>query len=241
MSQVKAALVTVCGQSTKEEVEEEYNYLFGSMAHHANIGSHVVLDTSPPQWAIQPKNLPASVQWHYEPIYGHGLANFRGQDAIDRAIAIARQLDISVIVHLDCDEFFTPNIADLFPMALNNIIAVKAYHWYPDVKAYEFNDWKRRLGPAKDGIHMGLNVSWAKHPKYNGNPQNHSFLSGFKAIRVDGVFLHHVPKAVGKKHDLRNPGTKIAMPWVTPLDPVPWPEDLELWRTKGVPPSDKYR
>ena len=242
MNPVKAAFVTVCGQATKEEVEEEYNYLFGSLAHHAKMGIHVVLDTSPPQWAFNPKNLPASVQWYHEPVYGHGLNHFRNQDAIDRAIALARKSGIDIVVLLDCDEFFTPNTpADLFHQAVDKIISIKTYHWYPDVKAYDFLDWHRRLGPAKDGIHMGLNASWAKHPKYNGNPQNHCFLSGpMPVLKVDGAYHHHVTKAVGKKHYIRYPG-KVNMPWVAPLDPVPWPEDLELWRTKGIYPSDKYR
>lgn len=242
MNPVKVAFVTVCGQATEIEVREEYNYLLGSIRYHATMGIHVVIDTCPQQWAIKPKNLPSTVQWYHEPIYGFGQSNYRLQDATKRGIDIARTARVDVVAILDCDEFYDKlSGTDLFPKATDKILNINTYHWYPDLKGYDHQDYHRRVGPAKEGLHMGRNYAWIEHPNYNGNPQDHCFLSGpWPVVKVEGIYHHHVPKAVGRKHFIRYPGKAIDMPCAAPIRPIPWPDDLAMWRDRGLQPIEKY-
>ena len=62
---------TVCGGG------EDYEFLLGQLWHHAMMGEHVVLDTTPAPEAKTFRNIPPTVRWVHEPIYGRGWQNFK--------------------------------------------------------------------------------------------------------------------------------------------------------------------
>src|SRR5204863_9320657 len=86
---------------------KDYEYLLGGVEHHATMGKHLILDTSPPEYAVKFRNLPSSVLWMHEPFYGAGWKNFRLRTALEHAMENARLLESEILVYLDADEFYT--------------------------------------------------------------------------------------------------------------------------------------
>lgn len=240
---VKVVFVTVCGGGTAEEAMSEYNYLLGSIEHHATMGSHIVLDTSPPQYYINARGLPSSVRWVQEPLYNNGRM-FRMWSALKRVSELAESMCPDVIVHLDSDEFYTKEWSDsLFKKASKGMVEVLTFEWR-EGKAYDFGTWHRRAWPGQSGVTIGLNVGWQQHPDYNGNPENHPFPVppvGMPIVRVEGFLHHHIGMTVGQKKSLRG-GADI--PWWPAhqlASSVAWPTLLKSWRDEGVPPFDRFK
>lgn len=229
---------------------KDYDFLLGSIEHHAEMGSHLVLDTTPPNRAIKFTKLPDSVIWLHEPDFGSGWKEFRLRSAVERAMRKARAFSADVLVSLDSDEFFTRDSELLlFPWAANAMVEVQCIHWKKDGKPYTFghSEWHPRLWPSKSAVEMAANVAWKSHPLYNGNPEHHPVASApadLQRIRVYGQFHHHLHYAVGGKSledetavttidGWPDAGVEAAM--------IPWPEKLRLWKDTGTLPSESFR
>lgn len=229
---------TVCGGG------EDYDFLLGQIEHHALMGQHVVLDTTPAKQA-RTFNLPSSVRWIYEPIYGQGWKEFKLRSATERAMNLAKESGAAVLAYLDCDEFFSAECLDwVFPLALDRMVELKTVTWLPD-GARDFGDseWHRRLWPAAMDVSIIRNEAWVAHPKYNGNPEHHPIAqppSLDKIVRVHGPLHHHLHYAVGRKsRELETAETTIEG-WASGgerIPDVPWPNALEAWKDHGLAPS----
>lgn len=229
---------------------QDYDFLFGSIEHHAEMGSHLVLDTSPPEQAIKFSKLPDSVIWLHEPTFGSGWKEFRLRSAVERAMRKARAISSDVLVYLDSDEFFTKESSTLlFPWATNAMVEVETIHWKMDGKPYifGFSEWHRRLWPTSGDVVIPLNAGWPLHPAYNGNPEHHPMPEGrgsLQFIRVYGHFHHHVHYAIGSKSQDEETAVGTIVGWPDKgreIAPVPWPEKLRLWKETGAPPSESFR
>jgi hypothetical protein len=81
---MKTCFITVCGGG------EDYEFLLGAIEHHAKLGMHLVLDTTPlNRGARSFRNLPGSVLWVYEPNFGAGWGEFKFATALNRATFLA--------------------------------------------------------------------------------------------------------------------------------------------------------
>lgn len=232
--------VTVCGGG------EDYDFLLGSIEHHAEMGQHLVLDTTPVDRARRFK-LPKSVIWRHHPDYGAGWKEFKLRTALEDAIRIARhETDASVLAILDCDEFYAPECMDLaFKVGLHRMVELKTVTWKPDGKAYDMGDseWHRRVWPSGMDVKILRNEAWVQHPQYNGNPEHHPVASppnGDLLYRVHGQLHHHVHYAIGAKaHETETAETTIDG-WksgAVEVPHVPWPVRLRVWRETGERPS----
>lgn len=232
---------TVCGGGTKPEALEEYRFLSATLEYHSTMGRRVILDTTPKEFSMVPKRLPPNVRWFHEPVFGSG-ANFRNYSAGMRALQLAKEQHSDVLVWLDCDEFYAPEIMNVLEEAMRSVLQVNTYHWYPDGKPYDFDDWHARIMPSAEEVTYGINVAWQHHPSYDGNPERHPFIHGggkYPYKKIYGPFHHHVGKAAGIKVFLR--GFPV-MPSASPNPDavkVKWPEPLRLWREKGIDPLDR--
>lgn len=232
-----ACFVTVCGG------QEDYEFLLGSIEHHARIGSHVVLDTTPEEQHRSFHNLPPHVVWIHEPIYGQGWKEFRFRDALMRAVNLARNY-ADVIAILDCDEFYSPQVRWIFESAETNPLYVETIHWRRDGRPYMYgeSEWHLRLWPAKAEVSFPPNPVWVTHPEYNGNDHHHAvprFPQGVELLKAPGLYHHHVHYAIGKKSLDETEAGKTIPHWGcgVPTFPVAWPEKLARWRDQGILPS----
>lgn len=240
----KVAFVTVCGGG------EDYEFLLGAIEHHAEMGSHLIIDTTPSERAIKFKNLPDSVIWLHEPNFGAGWKEFRMRSAVERAMRQAKALCADVHVSLDSDEFFTKESSDLlFPWATEAMVEVQCVHWRKDGKPYTFghSEWHRRLWPARSNVQIAENLAWQAHHSYNGNPEHHPVAwppSGLQLIRVYGHFHHHLHYALGVKAQKEETAATTIEGWPDKgmeIPSTPWPEKLRLWKESGTLPSESFR
>lgn len=240
----KVAFFTITGGG------DDYEFLLGAIEQHAEMGTHLVLDTTPPDRAIRFSKLPDSVIWVHEPFYGHGWKEFRLRSAVDTAMKKAKLLDADVLVYLDSDEFYIKESSEqLFPRALDAGIEVGYVHWRKDGRPYTFghSEWHLRIWPRTSDVRIVQNTAWQAHPNYNGNPEDHPVtIPGEKLqlIRVYGHFRHHLHYAFGVKADDDEKARLTIDGWPdkgVPATAAPWPEKLVLWRDKGILPSESFR
>lgn len=228
---------------------EDYDYLLGSIEHHAAMGSHLVLDTSPPDRVRKFSKLPDSVIWVHEPFYGCGWKEFRLRSAVERAMRQARHLSGDILVYLDSDEFYTSDsVEKLFPWAEKAFVEVQYVHWLPDGRPYTFghSEWHSRLWPRQADIQIAHNIAWQSHPAYNGNPEHHPVplrSPDLQAIRVYGTFRHHLHYGIGHKmEDLETAQTTIDG-WPdqkTEILSPPLPDRILKWKDEGIKPSESF-
>lgn len=239
----KACFFTVCGGG------DDYEFLLGSIEHHAEMGFHLVLDTTPPEFALQFKRLPETVTWIHEPIFGHGWKEFRLRSAVERAMNLAKNSRADILVYLDSDEFFTlDSVERLFPHALDAMVEINCTHWMKDAHPYMFgnSEWHRRLWPASSDVTVPLNIGWQSHPKYNGNPEHHCVPhppSELPIVRVPGNFHQHLHYAIGEKAKKVDDTTILIEGWPDKgfrVLPAPWPPKLTLWKNRGIKPSESF-
>lgn len=229
---------------------KEYDYLLGSIEHHAGIGKHVVLDTTIPEESPKKfKNLPSTVTWVHEPIYGSGWKNFRFQSASQRALSLATELKTDVLAWLDSDDFYVSSITDeVIPHALHSIVELTYIHWKQDGHPYIFgeSEWHRKFWPRWANLYVGLNLAWPKHKDYNGNPEHHALLydtPGFPKMRIPGLYRNHIHYCLGPNKDDDETGRTTIDGWGRGGYRVPdvvWPAKLALWRDRGIKPSEAF-
>jgi hypothetical protein len=235
-----ACFFTVCGAGG------DYDFLLGSIEHHAKMGRHVVLDTTPPGRQRSFRFLPKSVIWIYEPTFGHGWKEFRCRSAISRAAAIARLFG-DVVAYLDSDEYFERSLVNLFDRAREAPIDVQRVHWKRDGVPYRHGnrEWHVRLWAAAEEVSFPVNEAWLRHPDYDGNPERHPvavFRPGLLPVKVDGVYHHHVHHLLGEKA-LNDKTARETIPdWDegTALTGFALPEKLAAWHELGVLPSESF-
>jgi len=228
----------------------DYDFLLGAIEHHAEMGSHLVLDTSPPDRAIKFSKLPDSVIWLHEPVFGHGWKEFKVRSALERAMRKARAFAADVQVYLDSDEFYVKESVDqLFPWAEKAMVEVMTAHWMKDGKPYVFgaSEWHPRLWPTKRNVAISENLAWRSHPKYDGNPERHPVPvqpAGLQLIRVYGHFHHHLHYCLGEKSGDDESARATIDGWPdkgVAVEPVPWPKKLRLWWDEGIKPSESFQ
>lgn len=239
----RPCFVTVCGGG------EDYDFLLGAIQHHADLGDHLVLDTTPPERVQYFKDLPRSVRWIHEPIYGSGWDTFRFVSALSRAIDLAEYIFApDVIVQLDSDDFFSEDSWVLFPLASKEVIELQYVHWLKDGNPYVFgeSEWHRRMWPAHRGIHVVQDPGWSMSRNFDGNPDTHPMLrvpDGVDVTRVGGLYRHHLHFALGKKADDHRVAVSSITGWPhakRKAHKTPWPFPLASWRDTGTPPSRRY-
>lgn len=228
---------------------KDYDFLLGAIEHHAQMGKHLVLDTSPPDVAVKFKNLPASVLWMHEPFYGCGWREFRLRTAVQHAMEAARLMGGDILVYLDSDEFYTKESADhLFPWGEKAMVETQYIHWKRDGRAYTFghSEWHCRVWPSKSLVSISENEAWKNHPKYNGNPEHHAVPSapvGLPVIRVYGEFRHHLHYALGPKALDEETAVNTIEGWPDggrQVHSPDLPERLRLWKETGKRPSGAF-
>lgn len=229
---------------------KDYDYLLGSIEQHAAMGTHLVLDTSPPDKAIRFRKLPDSVIWINEPDFGVGWASFKLRSAVERAMVKARALKGDVLVYLDSDEFYSKDSPErLFRWGEEALVETQYIHWRKDGLPYTFghSEWHPRIWPRDSWVKISENTAWQQHPKYNGNPEHHPVPvqpQELPIIRVYGQYRHHVHYALGPKAEDDGTAKDTIDGWPDKgilANPVEWPEKLVLWRDKGIPPSESFR
>lgn len=239
--------VTVCGGG------EDYKFLLASMEHHAAMGNHIVLDTTPPDRRLAFTGLPRSVTWIHEASFGSGWKKFDFRSALGRVTSIAAQSRAETIVHLDCDEFYSSNSSELFQKArdLDSIVAVETIHWKKDRQAYRFgpSERHRRVWPAKMPVTFPVNQKWKDSAGFDGNPNHHALVEGppgrTRVRYVEGFYHHHVHHAIGWKADDDDNARRTVEGWPTGvfLDIAQggvWPWPLINWRENGVDPTKRF-
>lgn len=228
---------------------DDYDFLLGSIEHHAEMGRHVVLDTSPADKAIKFNRLPDSVQWFHEPNFGHGWKEFKVRTALERAMSLAKELEGEILIYLDSDDFYSSDSPErLFPYATEAIVGVNYTHWKKDGFPYIFgpSEWHSKLWPKKSDVRFALNEAWKVHSAYDGNPERHPVAvseSGFPYLRVQGNFRHHLHYALGPKAEEETTALATVDGWPngSRVPKVPWPAKLDLWKNKGIRPSEFFR
>jgi len=229
---------------------DDYDFILGSIEHHAEMGFHLVLDTSSPEKAEQFKRLPDTVRWVHEPLYGSGWKAFKMRTAVERAMMLARQFYTNILVSVDSDEFYSrDSVERLFPHAVENVVSVHCTHWKADGFPYMFgeSEWHPRLWPAWCDVAIAPNVDWTKHASYNGNPEQHPVPvapPGSSEIRVPGSFHHHLHYAFGPKVLEEEAAKSTIAGWPDKgvrIPPVDWPVKIRTWKTQGIRPSEYYR
>lgn len=234
---------TVCGGGV------DYEFLLGSIEHHAAMGRHVVLDTTPAPEARTFGHLPSTVRWIHEPIYGRGWKEFRLRSAVERAVALARESGAEILAYLDCDEFFSRDIQSwVLPLARIRMVEVKTVTWMRDGSSRDMgeSEWHRRLWPARMPVSIVRNEAWIGHPMYNGNPEHHPYAQPenlASVVRAHGQFHHHMHYALGGKADDTETADTTIAGWRSGGIEVPrqeWPAPLQLWKMRGVLPSSRF-
>jgi len=229
---------------------KDYNYLLGSIEHHAKMGRHVVLDTTMPgENPKQFRNLPPSVTWIHEPLYGSGWKEFRFVAASQRALNAAMDMKPDVLIWLDSDEFFSESIiSEVIPHALYSIVDTISIHWKKDGHPYMFgeSEWHTKIWPRWVNLRVGLNLAWPVHKDYNGNPEHHAILHvnpSSSKMRVLGPYRHHLHYAIGPNRDDEDTARTTIQGWAEGgkrLPDVDWPAKMDLWRSKGIEPIESF-
>ena len=233
---------TICGGG------EDYEFLLGCIEHHARMGPHVVLDTTPEGQARTFKKLPATVEWVHEPIYGSGWKDFRFRAALVRSLSLAREKGTDVVAQLDSDEYFSEDIAEkVLPQATFAMVSVETVHWMRDGMPYSFgrSEFHARLWPRRMDVTWPINAAWVAHPEYNGNPDHHAIArapDGAQSLAVDGHFHYHLHYAVGEKslNDETARTTIQGWPRGAPARVVPMPLPILRWARQGIKPSETF-
>ena len=231
---ISVVFFTICGGSTREEVEHEYNFLMGSIEFHAAMGRHVVLDNSPQEHAIRFSKLPDSVTWIHEPIYGHGKSTMRMKSAVSRASSIARSMNADVNVYTDCDEFWSLEAREeLWPTASKYLCEVPTIHvdeWGRHL--YFEKDWHRRAWPGKFG---SVIFPVSRDPNFNGNPEDHPIANPENGLSVRKVrtMSHRHLKCLLKGGGAWEGCREIKAP--------PLPPKIAVWKEMGIPPMESFR
>ena len=245
----KVTFFTVCGGG------EEYDFLLGSIEHHARIGNHLVLDVSVKQAPINQGKLPPSVHWAYGggAEWGSGSwRTFRMVSALDyaRRLAISCFPDTEFLVHLDCDEYYDVDaLVQLLDRRHGAIVpqtfVFDTIHWR-NGRALRFgpSEWHMRAWDVRADVRVIRNLAWEVSPKYNGNPEHHPLLSPkaalFQETRIDRPVHYHLHYAVGAKKHFTETAEATIDGWpngATVDAPCPWPEPIRLWAESGVGPS----
>jgi len=240
----KICFFTVCGGG------EEYDFLLGSIEHHARVGCHLVLDVSQEQ--RQFRRLPGSVSWtrDYEQKYGSGdWKTFRLATALEdaRKLALDNFPDTEFLVHLDCDEYYdVDELAMLFDLHRGGIVpkifTFETIHWRNDL-ALRFgpSEWHMRAWDVRAEVGVIRNLAWEVAKKYNGNPEHHPILTPkkmlFQEVRVLRPMHYHLHYAVGaKKHFTETAEATIdGWPNGTVVEGAcPWPDPIRRWAESGV-------
>ena len=226
--------------------EADYDYLLGSIWHHARMGRHLVLDTSPKAPTL--RNLPPTVRWIHEPLYGEGWKTFRFRTALERALNLALEMNPEVLVSLDSDDFYAPDSPDrLFPLARGAMLETPYIHWCKDgvPRMFGASEWHPRIWPAWAAVRILENEAWKAHPQYNGNPEHHAIVSApadLPTLRVPGLYRNHVHYLVGQKDDEVARQTIDGWPDKGHAVPgVALPLPIELWFKRGTRPSLAFR
>lgn len=224
---------------------KDYDFLLGSIEHHAGMGFHLVLDTSPLEHALSFSGLPETVRWVHEPLYGSGWKEFRMKSAVARALQLAREFRADVVASLDADEFYSEeSVEGLFPYAARYPVAVHCTHWLQDGHPYMFgeSEWHLRAWPSELGVTIERNIDWQHHPAYNGNPEHHPVpVAPVPEIRVPGSFHHHVHYAFPGASEETAEATIDGWPEKGHRTPkAPWPALLRMWATAGNRPSERF-
>jgi hypothetical protein len=234
---------TVCGG------HEDYEFLLGSIDHHSRLGVHLVLDTTPAPYARKFRNLPPTVVWVHEPIFGSGWKEFKFVSALERAQEHARaRFRPEVLVQTDSDDFWTLEAVPLFELGRGACVETQYVHWLKDGEPYLYgeSEWHRRIWPAYATVKVEKDTKWPFSPHYNGNPELHTRVtvpSHISLLRFDGLFRHHVHFALGKKaeEDEVAKGSITGWPHGKRLvDRRPWPDKLVMWNERGTLPSTFY-
>ena len=246
----KICFFTVCGGG------EEYDFLLGSIAHHAPLGNHLVLDVSLEQASIDQGKLPPSVHWAYGGGANWGSGNWK-TFKLASALEYARRLAITYfpgtefLVHLDCDEYYdidvlrTLLVRDPFAAEIPRTFVFETIHWR-DGQALRFgpSEWHMRAWDVRAEVEVIKNLAWEVSPKYNGNPEHHPILSAksklFQEVRVTLPTHYHLHYAVGSKKNFTETAEATIDGWPVgiPLkNPCPWPDPIRRWAESGVGPS----
>lgn len=248
----KICFFTVCGGG------EEYDFVLGSIEHHARIGKHLVLDVSLEQGSVDQGKLPPSVHWAYGggDNWGSGdWKTFKLASALEyaRRVALACFPETEFLVHLDCDEYFDVDaLADLFDRNQGELVprtfVFETIHWR-DGRALRFgpSEWHMRAWDVRADVGVIRNSAWEASSKYNGNPEHHPILTPkqkiFQEVRVLSPMHYHLHYAVGaKKHFTETAEATIdGWPAGIPLEGAcPWPDPVRRWAESGVGPSRSY-
>lgn len=236
---------TVCDGSL-----EDYEFLLGSIEHHAEMGHHLVLDTTPIGKAKTFSRLPKSVKWVHQPIYGSGWKSFRFVSALKAAMAIAiEEFDPDVLVKLDADDFFEREARGVFALALDSILKFQYVHWMTDGNPYIFGDseWHQCAWPGVSDVSVELDPEWPKSRTYNGNPHTHPRVANpqkLPVVKVNELYRHHTHFALGRKAQDDEIAKHSITGWPhakTLISMRPWPARLWRWRTSGVLPSESFQ
>lgn len=239
----KVVFVSVCGG------DEEYDFVLGAMRHHAKMGPHIVLDTTPPERRRVFSGLPDSVTWVYDPNYGSGWKDFNSRAAVRTVCDLARKSGAEVVVYTDCDEFWGPDCRRIFEAARTQMVSVETFHWRKDGNLYGFGPTEihKRLWPASMDISIPVNEWWVnKSPHYNGNPNRHVLVEppkGQEVLYVPGLFHHHMHYALGRKSEDENTAKTTIVGWPDggrKMAQVEWPTLLARWRDEGIRPSEAF-
>ena len=237
---VSVCFMTVCGGG------EDYDFLLGSIEHHAKMGKHVVLDTTPEGRAKKFKGLPSSVTWVHEPIYGSGWKEFKFRAALTRALEMAKEQKTDIIVELDCDEYFSEDSPQgLFPHAANSVVSMETVHWTKDMKPMSFGkgEYHTRLWPACLDVTWPVNEGWVKSPHYNGNPDHHAVMSappGTPHVSIPGHYHYHLHYFVGQKAGDDETARQTIHGWPNgqPARMTQLPVPIWLWKFQGSRPTE---
>lgn len=245
---------TVCGGG------EEYEFLLGAIEHHARIGRHLVLDVSDvSQEQREFRGLPDSVLWFRdrEGKYMSGdWKTFKFATALEdaRKLALTNFPDTHFLVHLDCDEYFDPEI--LVPLLSRNerppietprTFTFPTIHW-KDGHALQFgaSELHMRAWDVRADVRVKLNDAWRASEKYNGNPEHHPYFyahAPHSAILVRMPVHYHLHYALGKKKFYTETAETTIDGWphgVPVANPCPWPDPLQLWAETGELPSKRF-
>jgi len=244
----KITFFTVCGGG------EEYDFLLGSIEHHAKVGRHLVLDVSRAQRRFQ--KLPDSVLWIREEDgqkYGSGdWRTFRLATALEdaRRLALNQFPDTEFLVHLDCDEYYDAEaLAHLLDRRHGTLVpqtfVFNTIHW-KDGRALRFgsSEWHMRAWDVRADVQVIRNLAWEVAPKYNGNPEHHPLLSPkaalFQETRIDRPVHYHLHYAIGEKKHFTETAEATIDGWPVGMavdNACPWPDPVRIWAESGVRPS----
>lgn len=239
----KVCFFTVCGGG------QDYEFLLGAIEHHAKLGNHLVLDTTP-AWGVREfRNLPRSVCWIHAPNYGAGWKNFRYVSALRDAVNFAENIfkDADVLVQLDSDDFFSPDAEEAFATSWvgKSVVELQYVHWLRDGYPYIFgeSEWHRRIWPARRGVRYEPDPSWSQTM---GSEETHPKLwipDGMRVWRIEDLCRHHLHFAIGSKAKDDEIARSSVTGWPnggTKVYPSPWPAPLQLWRDRGELPSRRF-